>query len=232
MKQHTLSYVFVSLFALVGLGCGILCLKLGLDRQRMLREGIAVIGIVTDLNYSSNKGSTTVAPVVSYTTKTGDTLLYSSNFYTNINPPQIGDKRKLWYDPANPDKVELGKEGLFIIGMLLLFCLVFGIIGFWGLIWLIRQRQMYQLLAERGKIIQTHYERIKKYWWAQGNLKVISSWTDPKTQIPYTFYSGFLADDRGLDRLENARDIPVTINPENPKQYWVDLSVFGLKVMN
>ncbi len=232
MKQTTLSYIAISIFALAGLVCGILCLKLGLDRQRMIQEGVAVIGIVTDLNYSSSKGSTTVAPVVSYTTKTGDTLFYSSNFYTNINPPQIGDQRKLWYDPANPEKVELGKEGLFNIWMLLPFFLLFGAFGFGGLIWLIRQRRMYKLLTKRGQIIHTHYERIKKYWWSKGSPRVISSWTDPKTQIPYTFYSGFLADDRGLNRLENAQDIPVTINPENPKQYWVDLSGFGLKVMN
>lgn len=232
MKQHILSYIAISIFALAGLVCGILCLKLVLDRQRMIQEGVAVIGTVTDLNYSSSKGSTTVAPVVSYTTKTGDTLFYSSNFYTNINPPQIGDKRKLWYDPANPQKIVLAKEDLSMIGLFLVFFLTFGTFGFWGLIWLIRQRQMYQLLAERGEVIHAHYERIKKYWWSKGSPKVISSWTDPKTQIPYTFYSGFLADDRGLDRLENAQDIPVTINPENPKQYWVDLSGFGLKVMN
>lgn len=231
MKQSTLAYLAVSLFALCGLVCGIVSLKLSLDRQRLIKEGILVIGTIVNLNYSSPKGDTTVAPVISYTTKTGENLIYYSNIYTGINPPQIGDKRKLWYDPSNPRKVTIEKEGLFLILLLLLFFVTHGTVGFGGLIWLLRQRRMFKLLKESGRTIQTRYERTKTYWWTKGRPKsIVSSWTDPKTQITYKFFSQFILENQNLSPLENSEGIPVIINPQNPKQYWVDLPGLGIKV--
>jgi hypothetical protein len=267
MKQSMFSYVFLSFFALASLVGVIVALKIELDRQRVLREYDSVIGTVTDLNFSistrtKGKSIEVVAPVVTYTTQNGDTLRYSTNFNTGVNSdnaPKIGDKKQVWYNPTNPEKAKLQEENesnIYLFWSLLVNFLIGGIITFGCLALLIRQRQMYKFLTERGQTIQTNFEYTKNGWfWLPEDKtlssfthilssllftnkqfiknkppqRVVTSWKDPKTQKQYTFLSGYLEYKYDLSIFDKSSSIPVLINPENPKQYWMDLSSFKIK---
>ncbi len=225
MKQQIGSFIAFPLVILVGLGFGVFALKFWLERHQMTQHGIETTGVVTDLTHSSGR-SHTVAPVVTYTTQTGDTLHYRSNIYSALSdPPEMGEKIKLWYDPANPQKVELGNERLLIIRIFLVTFLVFAGIGLHSLIFLIRQRNMYKLLRERGQVVQARFSRVVSSWkFEKAPIRVVATWTDPQTQITHTFMSDFLPGNMDLSEVEKKGNIPVTINPENPNQYWMDLS--------
>lgn len=141
MKQSIGAYFAFSICTLMGLASGIIGIKLWVDRQQFIKEGIEVMSTVIDVTRSSPENeNSTLAPVVSYITQVGDTLVYRSNIFNPINPPEIGDQIKLWYDPSNPRRVELGKQKSGLILVLLLIFLVFGSIGFFSLLRLIRSR--------------------------------------------------------------------------------------------
>jgi hypothetical protein len=115
--------------------------------------------------------------------------------------------------------------------------------------WLIRQKQKHNWLLKNGQIIQAHYEGIQCYQVYSSRpkmitslpvdyyfttrkyfLKVVCSWTDPRTQFHYTFFSAYLNRYQKLNPLENIQHISVIINPKDPEQYWVDLSGLGISV--
>ncbi len=226
MKQSIGPYVAVFMFTLFGLGCGVIGIIFGFEGQHLQKNGIETMGMVTDLSYSHRKGNELVAPVISYTTQTGEARRYTSNYYTNISPSQIGDKVRLWYDPAHPEKIYTEKTGMPYLSLLLVFFLVFGGIGTFGFISLIRQRRMYKLLRERGLKVEARIVEIRGS--IRDHFRIVALWTDPKTKIQHTLKSDhiskWLLKKAAVDML-----IPVIINPEDPRQCWMDFSEFSKK---
>lgn len=225
MKQAMFLYVLASFFILCTLGLGILMLQSELNHQHRVNEGTFVTGTVIDVEFLGNEGFSTV---ISYRTKKGKKGIYRSIPYSNLPPPKIGEKRELVYEPTHQGYVEIiPGNGDGWIGWLFLGTL--GTLGFGGLAWLLRDRKRHTLFRENGQLIQAKFEGIK--WYGMSNkvpIQAVCSWTDPRTQVSYLFLSRFLQKHDNIEVFKTIQEIPVIINPEDPAEYWVDLSRLGL----
>ena len=227
MKVQFASYLVIAMFALVGVLCGVFMVITWLDHKDLRQHGVETVGTVTDIITSHNRKSTTYAPVVTFTTLSGEKITYESNFYTNINPPRIGDAARLWYDPIDPYHLCLATSGQNLVLLLLVFTLAFGGIGIAGIVWLVRKNKLYRILKERGQNIQATVKEVQKKWWSSKlPYVVVATWVDPITKVPYEFSSDYQSPGLNIGKITSAGAVPVVIDPQNPKQYWMDLSGF------
>lgn len=218
MKQSFFGYLFFTLFAFAGLACGAASAYMFYQRYRLMHSGEQATGKVIDLNYSRSKNSTTVAPVIAFTTRGGERVVYHSNIYTSVNPFEIGDETTLWYNPRDPQDVALEKSGLFPILITLLFCCTHGGVGFGGLIWMWRKRRLEQWLNEHGREVKALVTGIRHL--PKGRYAVDCSWTDPYSRQTYTFSSEQLSYNPEGQFPPNAL-VGVLIDAEDPRRYRV-----------
>ena len=220
MKNSIIGYLFFGIFALAGIICGIVSASLWYARYQLMRDGEKTTGQVVELQYSRSKGSTTTAPVIAFTTPSGRRVVYRSNFYTNINPFQVGDTVTLWYDRAEPEKVVLEKSGMTVILLTLLFLFTHGGVGIGGLVWLERKRRLRRWLQEYGQEIKARFVRANRA--NKRGYNVECTWTDPYTQQAHTFTSDSMSKNPE-DFIPPNGLLRVLIDPGNPKRYWVQM---------
>ena len=216
MKNRGCAYFFFAIFAIAGLVCGIAGFWMVRERFQILHEGIKTTATVIDLSYSKN----TVAPIFEYKDEWGNDLRYASNFYTNIDPYEIGDQVSLYYLPSNPEKVAvegIGWENWFPF----LFLFSHGGIGFGGLFWLEKKRRLYNWLQEQGQELQIPLSSVKEAYNKRKYYTLIGQWMDPYTQASFTFESDALTRNP-LESIALGANIRVLIDPNNPKRYWMD----------
>ena len=197
-------------------------------------HAVAGEGTVSDLLYrrssgsgSSNKGGTYV-PVIDFTAPNGSRIHITGS--SGSNPPAYsrGDKVKLLYDPANPEKAVIDSFGERSAGPLILTGLgaVFALVGGGVLFARARERKQRKWLAQNGMRVQARLTGVdydtsltvnNRHPW-----RLLAQWQHPATQAVHTFRS----DPIWFDPTPYAqRDtVEVVLNADDPKQYVVDTS--------
>ena len=216
MKNQGCIYPFFAIFAIAGLGSGMLGFSMQLDRNHMISAGIKTTGTVVDHAHSKKS----VASVVQYKDRNGTTWTYRSHFYTNINPDKIGDVVTVYYDPNNPEDVVLEHEGLSSL-LPFIFLFTHGGIGFGGLYWLEKKRRRYQWLQQSGMEVLAQFTGVKETNNKGRYYTVQAEWIDPLSNTKHFFESEALSQNPA-DFMAIGSSIGVLIDPNKPERYWMD----------
>ena len=214
--------VFFGIFAFVGTIMGLIAAFTWFSTNRFTREGVRTTGTVIEL-----VGGRSVAPVVEFATAGGDRRTYTSGLYSSPPAYAIGEAVTLWYDPKNPNEVVLsGLSRWFLPVLLGFFFLIFGGIGYGGLIYQQLKKRDAKWLLENGQPVNALLTNVVLNTSVQLNgsspFVIQSQWQDPATQKVYVFESDHIWYDPSP--YVGDRSIPVLINPHDPRKYYVDLS--------
>ena len=224
---------------------GILCLVLGIGllvtagnlhsrTRQFVAKARTAPGIVVDLarstssDYRTTGRQTTYAPVVEFTTDSGekDTFTSSSSSY----PPAFrkGESVEVLYDPANPYDARintfgtLGLASVIVGGLGAVFSFLGLGIGFYG--WW-RQHLEADLKAN-GRVITADVQGVAPNLSVSVNgrspFQILAQWQDPATSEIHVFHSENIWFDptEYLDR----KILTVYVDKNNLKKYYVDTS--------
>ena len=103
---------------------------------------------------------------------------------------------------------------------------VFGIVGVPMLLASVFSARKEKWLQENGQLIMTDYQSVvlnrSERSGGQYPYRIVSQWLDPTTNKVYVFRSNNIY--FNPEKYIQTRQIPVRIDPQNPKQYWMDTS--------
>ena len=219
-----IKYVFITIGALMLAGA----FYFYQDRQAFLKKAETVQGTVVELISKRSDNSTTYAPVVSFTTKAGNKIEFTSS--VSSNPPSYseGESVEVLYDPAEPKDASINGFASLWIGPLIFGILgtVFFLIGFGIILFGILKQRKTQYLRDNGKRIETKFVQVHLNYGMAVNgrnpFQISSQWLNPQTNEMYVFES----DSIWFDPTEFIKSdiIKVMIDPSNPKKYYMDIS--------
>ena len=102
--MNTLLNLFGVIFSIIGLGLLAVGGYLLFDSRAFLSDAAATSGTVISLVESDEGG---YAPIVSFVTGDGESLVLRSNVYSEGWIDRRGDTVTILYDPANPEKAKI-----------------------------------------------------------------------------------------------------------------------------
>lgn len=198
------------------------------NKQTFLEKAITVKGTVTELLPSRSDNSTTYKPVVSFTTKDGKQIQYTSSVSSNPPSYEVGETVEIFYDPADPHDANInGFASLWLAPLILGFIgTIFFLIGFSFFLFGKLKQKKIEDLKFNGKTIATKFDHVQ----LNSNYKVngrspfliYSQWLNPATNELHLFKSEDIwFDPTNFIPLE---EIKVLIDPVNPKKYYMDIS--------
>ena len=218
-----IKYVFLTVGAAVLAGA----FYLYQDKQEFLKRAHTVQGTVVDLIPKRSDNSTTYAPVVSFKTKKGEEITYTSS--VSSNPPSYneGETVEILYDPSDPKDASINGFASLWLGPLILgiFGTVFFLIGFFIILFhKLKQKKKVYLLSN-GKRISTKFDHIELSNYkvnGRSPFLIYSQWLNTNTNELHLFKS----DDIWFDPTDfiGTEPIKVMIDPVNPKKYYMDIS--------
>lgn len=225
MKQFfQSSSCFFLVFAIVGSIFGIISASMTWAGYRTMQRGIKTQGIVVAMQGTRGGNS---APVIEYPGPNQTTETYRSNIFSSPPTYHVGQKVNLWYDPNQTDNVVIdGFDQWFLPVFFGFFFLVFGGIGYGGLLFNYVRHQNHTRLLRSGKAVEANFLEV----FVNGALKVNGKsplivrckWTDPLSRKQYTFDSENLWTDPS-PYIKSGSTLTVYIEPDNPMMYYVDL---------
>jgi Protein of unknown function (DUF3592) len=192
-----------------------------------LSAAIPATGTVVQLVSRPSSGSTTYAPKVQFTTKTGEKIEFTSR--ASANPPAYatGEQVEVLYLTEIPELAQI--NGFFslwgaalILGCLgLVFTLVGGGIITAGIVK--SRREAY--LKDNGRAVVAEVERVGENISVTSNGRhpycIYAQWQDPATSKIYSFESDYIWFDPAK---YVGKQVEVKIDPANPKKYYMDLA--------
>ncbi|WJS94153.1 DUF3592 domain-containing protein [Flavobacterium johnsoniae] len=220
--------IFNYVFSIIGACLLAGAIYLYIDKQAFLEKAETTQGTVIEMIPKRSKDSTTYSPVVSFTTKSGQEIAYTSS--TSSNPPSynVGENVQIFYDPANPNKAEINGFFSLWLGVIILgfIGIVFFLIGSLGVLFRYLKNKKAQNLRETGKPISAKFTQVQlntnQTLNGRNPFQILSQWQDPKTDELYVFKSESIwFDPTEFVKTDTVR---VFIDPENPKDYVMDIS--------
>ncbi|MFD1602275.1 DUF3592 domain-containing protein [Flavobacterium artemisiae] len=205
------------------------------NKQAFLDKAVKVQGTVTDLIASRSDKSTTYRPVVSYTTKDGKQIEFTSS--VGSNPPSYheGETVEIFYDPADPYDADInGFVSLWLAPLILgIIGTIFFLIGFLIILFGKMKQKKIEDLKFNGKSIITKFDHADLNYNYKVNGRspyvIYSQWLNPATNELHLFKSENIWFDP--NNFIPSEGIKVLIDPSNPKKYYMDIS-FLPKVSN
>lgn len=198
------------------------------DRE-LANSGTHTQGTVVDLQSSRNSdGDMTYKPVVEFSDRNGTRFQFVERIASS--PPSFsrGEKVDLIYDPEDPENAMIDS-----FTTRYLFPLVFGgfgllaaLIGGWLMLSFVRRRRVIAELKQTGLRIQASFTQCYLDTSVKINgrspYRVAVQATHPATGR----LTSFTSDPIWLDLSEvlKDRDVPVIVDPQDPDDYYVDLS--------
>ena len=184
------------------------------------KHGIMTNGTVLDVT-SQRKGLPRVS--VTFDTREGSEITTDAIKRQYVTE---GDVVPVWYDPANPQKIDFGDtvgynmRGVFLGGLLFVF-------GFYYFIRYSVEDSSGRKLVKEGVKIAAEFvsvERNEKYQMDNKNPWVIKcKWTDNRIDKTYFFLSkDYIIDP--VPYLEGRTHLDVYIDPLDPSRYFLDTS--------
>lgn len=230
--------IVLPVFALIGIG------MLGgagysyYTTNQFIEQSLKTEGIVVDLVRSrsssrtsgSNRRKTSrgYAPVVEFTTESGDTIEFVSS--TSSNPPKFseGELVEVFYDPRSPRKAKINSfltlwAGTIIVGLMGLIFSGIGVGWFWNNV---KKKKKANHLRRSGFPIQAKINGMETNSRVKVNgrhpYRISAQWLDSRTSTVYSFFSENIWYDPA--EFVKTDEITVLIERENPKNYLMDVS--------
>ncbi|WP_281232747.1 DUF3592 domain-containing protein [Flavobacterium gelatinilyticum] len=219
-----IKYVFTA----IGLALLAGALYLYLDKKDFLKNAETVQGTVVELISKRSDNSITYAPVISFTTKEGNKIEFTSSVSSNPSSYNVGESVEVLYDPKAPNKANINGFSSLWIGPLILGILgvIFFLIGFIIILYGITKQKKKRYLLDNGKRISTTFNEVRLNYSLVVNgrhpYQIVSQWLDTQTNKLYVFES----ENIWFDPTEFVKtdEIKVVIDPKNPKKYYMDIS--------
>jgi len=215
-------------FTILGLLLIAISILLFVNTQHFLKTSIAANGKVTALIQGSKSG---VAPEVSFIANNGKEYVFSSSFYSSPPSYSIGENIKVLYLPQNPHHAKIDDFTNIWCGPLILFIIgfIFSAVG----AFFMRISMLRKWLKENGQIIEAVVQSagIDAYIKVSGRptYVIIAQWVQPSSNLSYTFKSDLLCSDP-QEYVKPGDKIKVSIDPNNPKRYFLDTSFLPTKI--
>jgi hypothetical protein len=225
MKTLTIiKYLFLGI-GLIMLGGAIYLYQ---DKQHFLKNAEVAQGTVVKLILSQSNNSMTYRPVISFTTKGGEEVEFTSSVGSNPPSHNEGERVEVLYDTKFPNQAVINGFASLWVGALILGGLgfVFFLIGISMILYPYLKQKKAQHLLSNGKPILTKFNQVQLNYSLEVNgrnpFQIHSQWLDPSKQELYMFVSENIWFDP-TDFIETD-EIKVFIEPSNPKKYYMDIS--------
>ena len=223
MEKNKTENLIWNLFIIVGaifLLIGIITIG-----KNMNKNTIDTVGTIEYMEpYTDSNGNRSYRVYVSYCVEGQEYESrlngYSSSFYT-------GKQLEIYYNKDNPSQIGMKSLDMILwifpgIGLILL------IIGGTAVISKNNKRKLKKELKENGKLIYANYVDtiLDTSYTVNGRspYKIICEWTDSTDNEKYTFKSLNLWNNpESIIEEKNIKALPVYINMNNKKQYYVDV---------
>lgn len=205
------------------------------NKKAFLEKADTAQGTVIELLQSRSDNSTTYKPLVSFKTKEGRQIEFTSSVSSNPPGYDEGETVEVLYDPADPKDANINGFASLWLGPLILGILgaVFSLVGFLIILFKNLKQRKSQYLLDNGRRIATKFESVQfnSSYEVNGRspFQIYSQWLDTNTNELYVFKS----DNIWFDPTDfiKTEEIKVMIDPHNPKKYFMDIS-FLPKVKN
>ncbi|GAB2879421.1 hypothetical protein GCM10027046_04210 [Uliginosibacterium flavum] len=220
--------IFQYIFGGIGAVILIIALIWFANTRSFLSEAQRASGVILELVASESDDSTVYHPVVGYQTPDGENRFFKSS--AGSNPPAYdeGEEVEVLYSPAKPDDARINSffslwGGPLIVGGLGLIFFAVGV-GIWVIA--LRGTRREARLRKLGHVVEAAYLRVEENTGLEVNgtnpWRIVCQWQNPKTQKLHVFFSQNLwfNPESHIDR----QNIPVFIDPLNPRSYCVDTS--------
>jgi uncharacterized protein DUF3592 len=229
MKEHKGLKLIKIFFAIFGLIFAVIGLAIFWSNYQFKLKASSTTGTITGyVSYQDSDGDTLYKPEASFVTSQGENINFTSNVGSSFRGKDIGEKVEILYMPDNPQKAKMntGSEMWFLPGIFTGIGSVFFAVGVGMIVANKKRQQTIEWLKRSGQLIQADFIEVQ-----QGNvtvnnrhsLLVTCQWLNPADQQVYVFKSDNLWYDPS-SFIQPGQKIPVYINPNNPKKYFVDLS--------
>jgi len=191
-----------------------------IESVKFKKNGIQTEGKVSDRD-TSKKGLPRVTVI--FKTQDGSEVTAKAQKRNFVG---TGDKTELWYDPADPQKIDFGDtigynmRAVIITGLVILFLLYF-------FVKILLEEAAKKKLLKSGMKISAEFvviDRNEKYRMGDKNPWIIKcKWTDSRNNREYFFVSkDFTINPK--EYLAGRRYVDVYIDPADPSKYYMDSS--------
>jgi hypothetical protein len=226
---QTIYLIIGSIFSLVALGLDFGFYYFYSSAKELIDNGVHTKGVVIELATSRSKNSTTYAPVVEFTDRSGEKITFTSNVYSKPASYDVGENVEVLYPKNNPTDAEINSFGQLWFPTLLFGFLggVFTLIGFGLLYYAYKSHQEREKLKQYGIKIKAKIEGIEQ------NTKIIingkhpfvirASYYDEKTRTTYQFLSDEFMKNPS-EQIIGIESIEVWVDSNDFSKYIVDTS--------
>lgn len=199
-----------------------------MDKKAFLEKAETVQGTVIEMIAKRSDDSTTYSPVVSFKTKTGQDITFTSSVSSSPPSYSVNETVEVLYDPSDPSDANINGFTSLWLSVLILGILgaVFFLIGSLAFLFGYLNNKKSQSLRETGKSVSAKFTQVELNTGYTVNgrnpFQIYSQWQNPKTNELYVFKS----DNIWFDPTEFIKTdtVRVFIDPENPAKYSMDTS--------
>ena len=219
-------YLVGIIFLIIGIIFGIIITVMKISENKFINNSIETIGIIENIryNYSTFDDNDSIDVIISYQDKQGKKYTNKSDYYSSNM--QEGEKITVYYSKDNPNKFIVKKADFFnyiFYGMSSLFIIL-------GIILIIIP------YIKKKKGLNLRYTGIKL-------MATITSVSLNKSyningKSPYVIYANYIYNDLVYEAKSNniwyeveyilntyqIKELPIFINPTNPKKYYLDIN--------
>lgn len=225
-----IGYWVSRIFAAIGVLLLAVALFLAIKTIRFVSSSELTTGVVVDIvSISSGTIDRDYTPVVRYVPRRGDTLTYQPTWSSSFMYP-IGQRVPVYFNPNRPEEAEIKSFTAQWFGTMISFLLgaVYGGIGGGMLLHAERKRRLMKWLKQPGnaECVKASIISVRKNTsYSENNIHpfhITCQWTQSATKRTFLFKS----ENMWFDPTPylTSEMIDVLINPQNPRQYWVDIS--------
>lgn len=222
IKFLELSLLFIGLLQL---GIGAILYQ---GTRSFLATAIPSQGEIIALDRRQDDDSTSYYPVIQFETQSGQIIEFTSATGFDFSTYQVEDEVTILYSQESPQEARIDSFSALWMPSLTLLSIggLFTLIPTGLIISQKRRDKLNKSLQKQGKIIITKYNRTTLNETLKVNgqspYQIISQWQDPIDQKLYVFKSENIWFDP--EEFVGDREIKVYINPDNYKQYYMDIN--------
>jgi len=201
------------------------------DDLDLVNNGARAPGTVIDLEgRRDSDGDTVYSPVVEFHDQSGAMHRFTGNVASS--PPSFtrGEQVEVIYDPWSPGLAMIDSFSTRFLLPLAFggFGLVFGGIGGGILVWVIRRKRIVARLKQSGlpisaKFVECYHDTSTRIN-GRSPFRVVAQATHPATGKLTSFKSDPIWLD--LSEVLMGKDVRVLVDPQEPKNHFIDLSKF------
>ena len=229
MKKATTGYVIAGIiFFIIGALFAGIGTIISINDAKFKENALTTDGIITDIrSYTDSDGDTSYDVYVEFYV---DGTRYDGELGYYISSMDIGEEILIYYDPKNPNEFT-GEDSIDGIIIFIIIGGIFALIGLGFIIYEIVNRAKKKRILGYNFIIQANITNFSINRSVKVNGKspyiMIANTISPYDGKTYVFKSDSIWNDlSNVLQTYNIKTVPVYVNPNNYKEYYIDIDFF------